>query len=825
MKRLITLLILALSFFSMTSVAQTNTSCNAQFSFTLTAGSTVHFVPALIGDSNATVTSHHSWSFGDGTASSNVDPNHTYANCGTFSVKHIFWRTTPNGVICSDTVIKPVVIQCPTSCNIHAAYSYVRDSIHANIVHFTNLSSPTADVHFSRWSFGDGSYSTDFNPTHAYTASGLFTVCLEVRKDSAGLCKDDTCMSIQIQVTTTPVCNLQAYFSWHADSTQLNKIYFQNQTLNFLPTDSIRWTFGDGSVSYDVNPTHIYSQPGSYNVCIRVSRITTAGTAPCVSEFCKTVIVYGPACTLQANFTWQPDATHPTKIHFSNTSVPLSTTDSIRWTFGDGTTSFDVSPVHTYNVPGVYTVCLRVKKNYNVPTLAPCVSEICKTVVVQGVCNLVVDFSSHPDSLQSNKIHFTNLSTPLNTSDSIKWTFGDGTVSYDVNPTHIYTQGGSYTVCLRVKENNSAAGTTACVREICKTITVTLTSCNFTPSYTWHADSVNHKKIYFTNTTASPSSVATATWSFGDGSTGTGWNAVHEYAQPGQYVVCLRIEAGPNCVKYKCDSITVVANEPACNDLSKFTYQVFSNDYLKYKFTPDYQNTALLYIWSFGDGSGSNNMITDHRYAQPGVYHVCLTVFRNNTCVSTLCKEIRIYPQIICDSIHVNYQYTRDAYVPNKYYFYAISNFPLLQQRWTFTRISPTPAPAPVVLYQNNPVYVFGDTGVYRVCLRAITLGGCVKEYCDNIHVTQVLNTTQCNLQAYPNPATNVVNVNVQLQSPEMIHAYVYNALNVLVKQKDQQGLAGNNIVTISLENLVPGWYTIKLIYGTKVCYARFQKI
>ena len=736
MKRLITLLLLTIAAFGMRSEAQTSTACNAQFSFNLVTGTTVHFVPVAGLDSNLTVVSHHSWSFGDGTSAATGDPNHTYANCGTYSVKHIYWKTTPNGTICSDTIVKPVIVQCPsTTCNVHASYSYHRDSIHTNLVYFTNLSTPAGDIHFNKWSFGDGTYSTDLNPTHTYSTSGLYTVCLEVRKDSAGLCKDDTCIAIQIQVSTSPVCNLQAYFTWTADSLQLNRIYFHNQTVNFVSTDTIRWNFGDGSAySYDVNPTHVYAQSGNYNVCIRVSRHTSTG-APCVSEICKTVIV-----------------------------------------------------------------------------------------AATNTCNLVADFSSHPDSVQTNKIYFHNLSVPFNAGDSIKWTFGDGTVSYDVNPTHIYTTPGSYTVCIRVKKNNTTVGSVPCVKEICKSVMVVINNCNFQPSFTSHADSVNHKKIYFTNTTSAPNATSSASWTFGDGTSATGWNAVHEYAQAGKYYVCLRVEAGPNCVRYKCDSITVTGNDPSCNDLAKFTYQALSTNYLTYKFTPDFQNSALQYVWSFGDGAGSNNMLTDHHYAQAGVYHVCLTVYRNNTCVNTVCKELRIVPQIICDSIHVSYISVKDAYAPNKYYFYAISNFPLLQQRWTFTRLSPTPAPAPIVTYENNPIHVFGDTGVYRVCLRAITFGGCIKEYCDVIHVTQTP-TPQCQLQAYPNPASNVINVNVQLQQPEMIHAYVYNALNILVKEQHTQGMTGNNVVTIPVANLTAGWYTIKLIYGNKTCYARFQKI
>jgi hypothetical protein len=109
------------------------------------------------------------------------------------------------------------------------------------------------------------------------------------------------------------------------------------------------------------------------------------------------------------------------------------------------------------------------------------------------------------------------------------------------------------------------------------------------------------------------------------------------------------------------------------------------------------------------------------------------------------------------------------------------------------------------------------------VCLRAITAGQCVKEYCEVIHIE--LPNTACTLTAYPNPVYNQVNVSLQLTSPDMIHVYIYNSLNILVKQKEQQGTIGNNIVTASTEGLVPGWYTIRVVYGNRVCYSRFQKL
>ena len=60
-------------------------------------------------------------------------------------------------------------------------------------------------------------------------------------------------------------------------------------------------------------------------------------------------------------------------------------------------------------------------------------------------------------------------------------------------------------------------------------------------------------------------------------------------------------------------------------------------------------------------------------------------------------------------------------------------------------------------------------------------------------------------LQAFPNPASTTVNVNVYLTQPEIIHAYVYNSLNVLVLDKQQPGHTGNNLVSLDVHNLAGG--------------------
>ena len=121
-------------------------------------------------------------------------------------------------------------------------------------------------------------------------------------------------------------------------------------------------------------------------------------------------------------------------------------------------------------------------------------------------------------------------------------------------------------------------------------------------------------------------------------------------------------------------------------------------------------------------------------------------------------------------------------------------------------------------------MYVFHDTGYYRVCLKAITLGGCVKEFCKVIRIENVVGNA-CELQAFPNPTSSIINVNVFLAQSSMIDTYIYNTLNILVREKHQQGVTGNNLVSVNVNDLVPGLYTIKVKYGGKICYARFNKL
>ncbi len=734
MKKLVFLLFTLLSMAGFVATAQ-NTACNAAFNFTHLNGNTVQFTPAQPGTPASTM---HYWMFGDGIMSNLVTPVHTYTSGQVFTVKHLIIVNNPNGVeICRDSSFTTITVQ--NSCNL--------------VVNFT------------------------VTPT---TATG-------------------------------------------------NSFHFENTSVPLNPGDSIFWSFGDGSSSAVVSPNHTYAQPGTYTVCLWVYQVNVPGTAPCVRDICKTVTVQPVnTCTLTASFSWAMVAGAVNTVHFQNSSVPLQNTDSIRWTFGDGTSSSQIHPNHTYTQPGTYNVCLRVQKRDSIGGLTNCVREICNTIIIQSppACNLVANFNVFRDSLSTipNTFHFQNLSSPINNTDSIRWNFGDGTTSNQVNPTHSYAQPGNYMVCLVILKRDPNGGLTNCIRETCKQVTVPAT-CNIQSSYTWRADSINTRKIFFTNTSMPATTTATAFWTFGDGTTSTAWNPVHEYANPGAYYVCLKLQISNTCFSYTCDTVIIQAPLPNCTQQSAFSFTRSNTNSMLYHFTPAHVNSNWQYTWTFGDGTGSHDINPSHQYAQPGNYTVCLTVYRNAGCASTTCRPLSATTQVNCNNITVSYNYQRDPVITNKYYFQAISNYPVVSQSWTITRLPASAGTAPVTLLQNNPTYVFQDTGLYRVCLRAVTLGGCVKEYCREIYIQQVITPGNCSLQVYPNPANTQVNLNIYLAQPQMINAYIYNSQNMLVKEKHQQGFTGNNLVAIPVANLVAGTYTMRVVYGNSVCYAQFVKL
>lgn len=337
----------------------------------------------------------------------------------------------------------------------------------------------------------------------------------------------------------------------------------------------------------------------------------------------------------------------------------------------------------------------------------------------------------------------------------------------------------------------------------------------------------NTNVYQFINTSTGAASSDSIRWTFGDGTSANTYNAVHTYAQAGIYNVCLRIiKRNSNgvlttCIRDVCHTISFTA---PCTT-QEFNVLSLPNSSTGFQFVTAI-NTTWQYSWSFGDSTSSTSPNPVHNYTHGGSYQVCLTVVKSASCSRTFCRVINVAHLSMCDSATLSYNYLRDTLNHNKYYFTAVSNLPIQNQTWSITKFSGNASNPPVVIQQNNPQYIFVDSGYYRVCLNAAFGTNCNKESCRIIHVENNYGATSaCSLIAYPNPATNVINSNVILSAPQTITMKIFSTNNVLLRTKIVAGVTGFNAVSVNISDLLPGVYLIKTIHGNSICSGQFIKI
>jgi len=116
------------------------------------------------------------------------------------------------------------------------------------------------------------------------------------------------------------------------------------------PVISWSWDFGDGGTSTAQNPSHEYTSAGTYTVSLTVTSEICSDTETRISY----ITVFAPPA---ADFAGDPTSGYaPLTVSFTDLSTNSPTSWS--WDLGDGGTSTEQNPSHTYEATGTYTVSL-----------------------------------------------------------------------------------------------------------------------------------------------------------------------------------------------------------------------------------------------------------------------------------------------------------------------------------------------------------------------------------------------------------------------------------------------------------------------------------
>ncbi|MBD3285253.1 PKD domain-containing protein [candidate division WOR-3 bacterium] len=294
------------------------------------------------------------WDFGDGYTSTTQDPNKVYADPGNYTVS----LTVSDGVN-EDTETKTDFIVVGEPSPPTAAFSADPTSGPAPLsVTFSDES--TANPTSWLWDFGDGSSNeTTQNPTHLYNDPGTYSVTLTATNTFGS---DDTTRTDYINVGSAPDPVTANFTANPTTGTAPLTVTFSDQSTG--NPDSWEWSFGDGQISTQQNPSHEYTDPGNYDVELIATRGTSTSTNYDSDTLLRTgeITVNAPNPPV-AGFTADPSSgyvpfTHRMTVSFTDTST--GDINNRSWNFGDGSTSTEQNPTHTYTSSGTFDVQLIV---------------------------------------------------------------------------------------------------------------------------------------------------------------------------------------------------------------------------------------------------------------------------------------------------------------------------------------------------------------------------------------------------------------------------------------------------------------------------------
>lgn len=372
------------------------------------------------------------WDFGDGNTSTSQNPSHTYASGGLYDVQLVI--TSQTG--CKDTVVKqltpggvPVAGFSESMVCLNGAFTDTTITTQGNIAGW-------------QWDFGDPASAANNtsifqNPSHNFTAPGVYNITLIATTDSG--CVDTVMQTVNVTTqlnaafTASPVC--------HGGITSFTDI--STSSAGTISTWS--WDFDDATFGSVQNPTHVYANPGIYNVTLTAS--TNTG---CVGVVSQAVVVNAVPVASFSN----TNVCNTFSMPFVNQSnISAGNITNYTWNFGDGNTSVLPNPSHTYASDSTYNVTLIAVSD------SGCADTIVQPVTVYP--NPVVAFAADDvDGCAPHCVTFSDLSSVSSGNvTSWNWQFGDGDSSIAQNPQHCFVIPTSYSVTLTATTNNGCKDT------------------------------------------------------------------------------------------------------------------------------------------------------------------------------------------------------------------------------------------------------------------------------------------------------------------------------------------------------------------------------
>ncbi|MFM7771015.1 MAG: PKD domain-containing protein, partial [Bacteroidota bacterium] len=274
------------------------------------------------------------------------------------------------------------------------------------MANFLNTSQSAAGnpIVSTSWSFGDGGNSNSNNPNHTYNSQGDFIVSLNISTPFCSSSTQDT-----ITVYPLPVAGIIQDIQSGCQPVEVN---FTNTSSG---ATAYSWNFDDGTFSSDTNVVHSFYHSGTSDYTFNVE-LTATNEFGC-SDIAITQVVVNGGAVASFNSGETNLGCDPSPIQFENLSENATT---FEWNFGDGSTSIDPNPAHTFiNNSGFI-------EWYEVQLIANSNEGCSDTTVLEIPVYPILDIQV-PTTVYEGCSPFVFESPTFVGVQGFQWNFGDGT--------------------------------------------------------------------------------------------------------------------------------------------------------------------------------------------------------------------------------------------------------------------------------------------------------------------------------------------------------------------------------------------------------------
>ncbi|MBT9186732.1 PKD domain-containing protein [Zobellia russellii] len=252
---------------SITVESKENTAPVAKLSASKTSGTlplTVNFTGS--GSTDDTDVTAYSWDFKDGNSSDKSDPSHTFKSAGSYEVE----LTVTDAEGLKDTKTVSIRVDAPANQPPMAKVGASTQSGQAPLtINFTGSnSSDDIGVTAYMWDFKDGSTSNKSNPSHTFDSAGTYEVELTVADVDGLQNKETITVNVQAPVNNPPVA--VAHVNTLSGEAPLTVSFTGRDSSDDKGVTRYDWNIS-GNYSNEVNPSHVFTTPGFYDVSLTVT--------------------------------------------------------------------------------------------------------------------------------------------------------------------------------------------------------------------------------------------------------------------------------------------------------------------------------------------------------------------------------------------------------------------------------------------------------------------------------------------------------------------------------------------------------------------------